>query len=139
MRPSRPLLLIKGFRFAPVNAHPAPLTARTVRRREPPTKGIWFFFFERKSRLKTEENESKGDRKMRTVIELYVLRYGLVDSLTEIGEGIAALCDSYEGEKDLTEAGRTQLKKGVAEVFRLRNQFAKETSALEHPSGKEGQ
>ena len=76
---------------------------------------------------------------MRKIIELYVLRYGLVDSLTEFGEGIVALCDSYEGEKALTEQGRKQLKKGIAEVFRLRNQFAKETYELEHPAAREGQ
>lgn len=76
---------------------------------------------------------------MRKVIELYVLRYGLVDSLTEIGKGMGALCDSFEGQKALTEEGRRQLNRGVTEIFRLRNQFAKETYELEHPAVKEGE
>jgi hypothetical protein len=76
---------------------------------------------------------------MRKVIELYILRYGLVDSLTEIGEGIVALYDSFEGQKALTEGGRRQLNGGVTEIFRLRNQFAKETYELEHPAMKEAE
>jgi hypothetical protein len=70
----------------------------------------------------------KRRNKMRKVIELYVLRYGLLDSLTEIGHGIANAYDSYEGQKAFSEEGQRQLKNITTEIFHLRNKLAKETS-----------
>jgi hypothetical protein len=65
---------------------------------------------------------------MRKVIELYVIRYGLLDSLTEIGHGIAGVCDCYEGEKAFSEEGQKQLKNIATEIFRLPNTLAKAES-----------
>jgi hypothetical protein len=70
----------------------------------------------------------KKVKQMRKIIELYVLRYGLLDSLTEIGHGIVDLCDSYEGKKAFSEEGQRQLKNMTTEIFRLRNKLAKEES-----------
>lgn len=54
---------------------------------------------------------------MEKIIEMYVLNYGLEETLTLVSEGIANAMKA----RQLTDDGRKQCNEAATEIFRLRN------------------
>lgn len=62
---------VKGFRCAPVNAYPAPLTARTARCQPPARKGICFFAQQSAAAQLTKAENTKERTIQTETVELY--------------------------------------------------------------------
>jgi hypothetical protein len=56
---------------------------------------------------------------MKTLIELYVLRYGPVDALTELADGFRAASEA--DSTGYTETGKRILLDASTEIYNLRN------------------
>lgn len=55
---------------------------------------------------------------MKELVQLYVLRYGSEDALTEIGAGFAAAAEEMSS---WTDEGKKQFRDVATQIFRIRN------------------
>lgn len=58
---------------------------------------------------------------MRIIIALYIIRYGLQDTLTQIAEGIQDAVKSYEGKHAFTDTGLKELISAATTIYTIRN------------------